>query len=928
MLETQPRKFHRCWQQLVKYVALVGILSIGVNQSNLAQVVPDNTLGGESSVVAPDVTIRGIQGNRIDGGAVRGTNLFHSFSQFNISEGRGAYFTNPAGIDNILSRVTGGNRSEILGRLGVLGNANLFLINPNGIVFGASSSLDLQGSFLATTADAIRLGDTGLFSASQPATSNLLTVNPSALWFNAVAAQSIVNQSQASSLIGQPNSANLAPGLQVQPDRTLALIGGDVQLEGGRLTASGGRIELGSVKGVGNVSLIQSGNRFVLGYDSIQNSGTLRSSSPFGIVALSNQAFVDASGTGGGDIQVRGTRLEMTQNSRMRADTVGSEKGGDVLVRTSETVLSDNSELRARVTATGTGTGGNLTIETGRLIVRDGAVVATGTFGSGQGGSLLMTAADTVEVSGASSGIASQSARLGNAGNLTLNARRLIVRDGAVISASTFGGGQAGSLIITATDAVEISGVSSDGQTLSGVAAQSSRGNGNAGNLIINTGRLTVRNGASISTATFTEGKGGNLLIHAANTIEVSGVSPDGQSTSGVFTQSQGKGNAGDLTLNTRRLIVRDGSAISARTLVAGNSGNLLVNAIDAVELSGVSPDGETRSNLATLSRGSGNAGNLTINTGRLTVRDGAVVVASTTGSGKGGSLIINAADAIEVGGNPVSGLYNQALGSGNAGNIEVDTGSLLLRDGSSISGGSFGFGIAGNIDITVRDTLQANDSGIVTSSTRTQGGTITVKAGQIRLLGDSDIISNTGANNGGTITLTANSILAFSDSDILAFTRSGRGGDITLNTPAFFGENYRPAPSGTNPRALDRNNRVDVSATGTISSGIITLPDVSFLQNSLAELPDTQIDTNTLLANSCIVRREQPTQGSFRITGTGGFEQRPGETQTSSFPTVSIETLPSQSSSRIWRKGDPIVEPQGVYRLPNGKVVLSRRCS
>jgi len=254
----------RCWQwQIGGCVAIVGTLGVGVSDRVNAQIVPDNTLGVEGSVVTPDV-INGIPSDQIDGGAIRGANLFHSFLEFNVGEGRGAYFTNPVGIENILSRVTGANRSEILGRLGVLDAANLFLINPNGIVFGENASLDVQGSFVATTANAVKLGDAGLFSASQPTTSNLLTVSPSALWFNAVAAQPIVNRSQPPSLIDQPNSAGLPPGLQVRTGRTLALVGGDVLLEGGRLTAVQGRIELGSVAGVGQVSLTSSGNSFVL----------------------------------------------------------------------------------------------------------------------------------------------------------------------------------------------------------------------------------------------------------------------------------------------------------------------------------------------------------------------------------------------------------------------------------------------------------------------------------------------------------------------------------------------------------------------------------------------------------------------------------------------------------------------------------------
>jgi large exoprotein involved in heme utilization and adhesion len=328
----------------------------------------------------------------------------------------------------------------------------------------------------------------------------------------------------------------------------------------------------------------------------------------------------------------------------------------------------------------------------------------------------------------------------------------------------------------------------------------------------------------------------------------------------------------------------------------------------------------------------------LIINTRRLIVRDGAQVDSGTATSGKGGTLQITASESVEVIGESADGssggLFAGSEGSGDAGDLRINTGRLILRDEAVISSRSRGEGLAGDINITVRDTLQANNGTIRTDSTQSRGGTITITAGDIRLFGDSDIRSNvaSGADSGGNITLTANSILAFDDSDILAFARDGRGGDITLKTPAFFGENYRPAPRNTNPDTLDNNNRVDINATGAVS-GVITTPDTTFIQNSLTELSDNQINTESLLANSCIVRRNQPTRGTFFITGTGGLPQRPGDAQMSTFPTVDIETLPSDGipsntqPNRPWQKGDPIVEPQGVYRLPNGKLILSREC-
>ncbi|MEM6402823.1 MAG: filamentous hemagglutinin N-terminal domain-containing protein, partial [Cyanobacteria bacterium P01_D01_bin.116] len=137
----------------LKYIFLISTLLVINNNSALAQIIPDNTLGAESSRVLPNGAI-----DKIDGGALRDKNLFHSFTEFNINNGQRVYFNNPSGIENILTRVTGGNASNILGTLGVDGAANLFLINPNGIVFGENARLDLGGSFVGTTANGLQFG--------------------------------------------------------------------------------------------------------------------------------------------------------------------------------------------------------------------------------------------------------------------------------------------------------------------------------------------------------------------------------------------------------------------------------------------------------------------------------------------------------------------------------------------------------------------------------------------------------------------------------------------------------------------------------------------------------------------------------------------------------------------------------------------------
>jgi len=239
-----------CWLGTTTAIALTLTTSPPV----LAQITPDGTTG---STVTPD-TIRDIPGDRITGGARRAGNLFHSFEQFNIGEGRGAYFENPDGVNNIFSRVTGGDRSTINGRLGVLGAANLYFINPNGILFGANASLDVAGSFVGTTANAIEFGERGGFSATTPEIpSALLTVNPSALLFSQIPVGNLTNSSTANE-----------DGLTVPANQSLLLVGGDVSLTGRILPSNGVRLEVGGLSQPGAVSLVNQNNQLSLQFPS------------------------------------------------------------------------------------------------------------------------------------------------------------------------------------------------------------------------------------------------------------------------------------------------------------------------------------------------------------------------------------------------------------------------------------------------------------------------------------------------------------------------------------------------------------------------------------------------------------------------------------------------------------------------------------
>ncbi|MGH8001937.1 MAG: filamentous hemagglutinin N-terminal domain-containing protein, partial [Brasilonema sp.] len=366
-----------------------------INTVKAQEVTSDGTVS--TTVTSPDR-----KNFNINDGTTRGTNLFHSFKEFSVPTGGSAVFNNAANIQNIISRVTGGSKSTIDGLIKANGGANLFLLNPAGILFGPNASLNIGGSFLGSTANSFIFSNGFEFSATNPQAPPLLTINlPIGLRYGENP-QSITVQGPGHNITSTSTYATIRtdnPGLSVQPEQTLALVGGDVLLEGGNLRAESGRIELGSVRSPSLVNLSATNSGFALDYSAVQN---------FGDISLSKKASLDTSGQRGGEVQVQGKKLSLRDGSTILSITEGSRTGGNFIINASESVEligeSADGEFNSSFSTEvqGSGSGGDININTRKFTAADGGQLAASTFGKGNAGNVRINAADTVSFAGTS----------------------------------------------------------------------------------------------------------------------------------------------------------------------------------------------------------------------------------------------------------------------------------------------------------------------------------------------------------------------------------------------------------------------------------------------------------------------------------------------------------------------------------------------
>ncbi len=742
------------------YYSQLGILClllIGESDRVGAQIIPDSTLGTSNSIVK-QVTP---QAQQIDGGAIRGNNLFHSFTDFNIGDGNRADFANPAGITNIFSRVTGNNPSLIYGTLGISGAANLFFLNPNGIVFGQNAKLDVSGAFVGTTANSFQFGNSGSFGTIDPTTLPVLTIDtpaPISLQFASAQPGAIINNGD----------------LATKPGQSLILAGGTIASPG-TLVADGGQIAL--VTGTDpNAQPIQAGGQPVS-------------------VVFAPQANIRAGLALPDLVNKAGSNLSLVVNPD-RSVGVGNTtqivKPGDILVNQIDTSSNISNTTR---------NGGGVLINASGQIQVPGSIDASSYYGAGAGGRIDLISPKGLTLDNSSGCnlecIYSKTTGVGTGGALNIRTRSLTLLNGAGIGTRTSGVGNAGNMNVIVPDFIEI--VSSPTIDSGLFATSRSTATGNGGDIFIQTNRLTTRDGGFVSVLTNGKGNAGNIRV-VANSIELTGA-PDFGRESGLFTETYSDGNGGNIDLQTNKLTVLDGARVSSMTRGgSGNAGNIRV-AADTIELNGA-PAPERESSMFASSESGGSAGNIEMRTRTLLLINGGEIATDTVSASRGtaGNIQILATESVTVGGFPLyvgarpTGIYSFTGNDKDAGAIEITTGKLAMFDGSSISAGTDGAGNGGAVKIKATDSVSIvgstplNGNGTRVRSITSNvgnGGDIIINTPNLKVADGARIDNRTGAGsgNGGNIQINANRVELLNGGQLISSTQGqGQAGKIAID--------------------------------------------------------------------------------------------------------------------------------------------------
>ena len=848
----------------------------------------------------------------IDGGSLsqNGENLFHSFQEFGLSPEQIANFLANPQLQNILSRVTGGNPSVIRGLIEVSGgNPNLYLMNPSGVIFGENARLNVPSDFTATTATGIGFKQ-GWFNAIGENNYSELVGTPNQFIFNTETPSAIIN----------------AGDLEVSAENNLSFFAGSVA-NTGTLTAKQGNITITAVPGKNLIRLSQPGQ--ILSLEIVPPDTTAGEwnlsvydlpalltgdYSPEGLVVDEATATVslqetsipttegssviagelDVSGETGGNIYVLGEKIGLYE-AQLSADGIngggeifvgGDYQGGESLPSAARTFVSDGAELSADALLAGDG--GQVIVWSEGQTVFSGDISAKGGKEEGNGG--------FVEVSGkealAFNGTIDVSASQGETGTVLFDPRDIIIEgsppsdndseisDGEIlftdgdpetdffisdIALTSLDGNiilQASRDIIANAEANLNFENQTSGESITFTAERNLEINTNLETLgatvdfTANTGSITVQN---ISTNN-SDGDAGNITLDAGGSIDVSNLTSIANGETG---------DGGNISLDARdNMIV--GTAASRSQNATGNAGSIQLD----------SQQGNITATLLEssidLEESNGQSGNITVESPQ-------------------GSVNINQISTGEFGG--VTG------STGNTGNIEISALNQVQTDFlSTYSGGS---GDAGTITINSENanvTIGAIDTGS-SDGNGGSGGDVTVNAqGNIQVTNLNASSDNQDAGNvtldsaGGSVDVER--IDTFSPAGF----ESGAGGDVTVNAE----ENIQ---IGSVQTFSENAGNVELDSAG----GSVEIQEIESFGNGSGGNVDIEAQENITVTDQIETFSDNRNAGNVTLTAGGFIDASRGDEQTAeNFDDIELDQLTINASSEDGNGGEIILEAGG----------------
>lgn len=671
--------------------------------SSKAQIAADQSLQNPSIVIQNNTT------TTITGGTRAGNNLLHSFSTFNILKNYNAYFNNNLSISNIIARVTGKTISNIDGLISTNGSANLFIINPNGIIFGENVRLSVGGSFTASTANKLIFDDGNIIAIDQQ--KPLLTVGiPVGLNLGANSGEITVNgtpRTIISNELGQPIITASSPTGLAVTNGNITLIGNGIKLDGGTLSSNGGNLNLIS---------LSSGT-------AIFNDSLLLNATPADIT-LKNRSTLDASGINGGSINLTGRNISFENGSIGFIQNYGPIGSGDIKVLaigllTLDGLASDGSIPSGLFNFSLGDNGGDINIKAIMLSLSNGAAINTKSFSFGSGGDININA-NQVDILGFNnldpsiiSGIGSYTFGTGKGGNITINTSNFLAKDGGSVVAGTFSTAQGGSVSVL-SESILLEGYNLFNIVPSQISTISI-GSGDSGNIDIISKSLTLNSGGSVYSIALTLGDSGNIKVTTdtllISSLFVSGTPPLesvfspfnfsdrltlGSITSGKLNPPDSikelfgitgeiSGKSGTVDISSRYTRLENGGLISVINQGKGDSGDLIISG-DTLYLD----DG-----LISAESSSGKGGNIKLNVDKTILNNGSITASAN--NGEGGNIFINSSVIV---GNNSSSFISADSNSSLGGRISIISEGIIFPENNITASSRLGSRFNGSVQI------------------------------------------------------------------------------------------------------------------------------------------------------------------------------------------------------------------------------------